>query len=343
MMFGGANSMVYTNMIQALLMIIVAVVLLTSGYEHFSAGIKGFIDKLAAIDPLLVAPLNPKSFLFRDWFEVAVCQLVVGVAIVCQPHIITRSLLLKNDKDVNRYLITGVLIEILFFFVVFAGLYARLRFPDLTINGQAVPLDGVLSAYVVSEFPVYVGLVVVLGLISAGLSTLEGLIQSLSTSISSDLLQPLAGKWLIRDEQNPQGLIPAILLNRLVIVVLGVLAVIVSWQQLIAPDLSVGIFAQNGVYAYFSAAFVPVLFGTFIKNVPLRVPVAGAVTATLVHFSVYYGRLTPYMEAPVRNPGIAAALAILSAVAVAGLLYLLGTVRTAGTGHALSVQEKKSA
>lgn len=337
MMFGGANSMVYTNMIQALLMIAVAIILLTSGYAHFSAGVKGFMDKLAAIDPLLTAPLNPKSYLFRDWFEVAFCQLVVGVAIVCQPHIITRSLLLKNDKDVNRYLLTGVLVEILFFFVVFAGLYARLRFPDLTINGQAVPLDGILSAYVVSEFPVYVGLIVVLGLISAGLSTLEGLIQSLSTSISSDLLKPLAGKWLIRDEQNPQGLIPAILLNRLVIVVLGVLAIIVSWQQLVAPDLSVGIFAQNGVYAYFSAAFVPVLFGTFVKNVPLRVPVAGAVTATVVHFAVYYGRLTPYMEAPVRNPGIAAALAILSAVAIAGVLYWVGT------GHALSVHEKKSA
>ena len=35
MMFGGANSMVYTNMIQASLMIVVAIILLTSGFEHF--------------------------------------------------------------------------------------------------------------------------------------------------------------------------------------------------------------------------------------------------------------------------------------------------------------------
>ncbi|MFZ1750664.1 MAG: sodium:solute symporter, partial [Saprospiraceae bacterium] len=38
-MFGGANSMVYTNTIQAVLMIIVAIILLTSGYEHFSQGL----------------------------------------------------------------------------------------------------------------------------------------------------------------------------------------------------------------------------------------------------------------------------------------------------------------
>ncbi len=50
MMFGGANSMVYTNAIQAAVMLIVAVILLTSGYEHFSHGVHGFLDKLAAID-----------------------------------------------------------------------------------------------------------------------------------------------------------------------------------------------------------------------------------------------------------------------------------------------------
>jgi len=38
MMFGGANSMVYTNTVQAILMLIVAFVLLGSGHEHFAAG-----------------------------------------------------------------------------------------------------------------------------------------------------------------------------------------------------------------------------------------------------------------------------------------------------------------
>ncbi len=54
MMFGGANSMVYTNMIQAVLMLIVAFLLLGSGYEHFSQGVHGFLAKLQAVDPALV-------------------------------------------------------------------------------------------------------------------------------------------------------------------------------------------------------------------------------------------------------------------------------------------------
>ncbi len=304
MMFGGANSMVYTNMVQALLMLIVAVILLTSGFDHFAAGVDGFLAKLKAIDPQLVQPTNASSPLFRDFFEIIFCQVVVGVAVVCQPHIITKSLLLKDDKQVNKYLITGVTVEILFFLVVFAGLYARLEFPNLTYNGEPIALDGVLSSYVVSRFPVYVGLIVVMGLISAGLSTLEGLIQTLSTSITNDVIKEIFPRWTI----NP------VTINRFTIMVLAVISFGFSYQQLVSPDLSVGIFAQNGVYAYFSAAFVPVLFGMFLKDVPTWVPFSSSIASVVIHFSVYYGRLGPYMQEAVRNPAIASTAAILGSL-----------------------------
>ena len=319
MMFGGANSMVYTNMAQALLMVVVAVILLGSGYEHFSAGVKGFLDSLAAIDPQLTAATYPESPLFRDFFEIIFCQAVVGIAIVCQPHIITKSLLLKSDSDVNKFLTTAIVVEILFFFVVFAGFYARLAFPELTLNGEALPMDSIIPSYVVAEFPVFVGLIVVLGLISAGISTLEGLIQSLSTTITSDILDQHLGHKLFAGEDGGQK---KVAVNKLVIVGLALLSFGFSYDQLVNPNLSVAIFAQNGVYAYFSAAFIPVLFGTFLKDTPTIAPVAGTLTAVGVHFAVYYGGLTPYMEGSVRNPAIASTLAILAAVVVAGSLYL---------------------
>ena len=313
MMFGGANSMVYTNTIQASLMIVVAIILLTSGYEHFANGFDGFLRKLTAIDPMLGKVKNPTSPLFRDYFEIFFCQAVVGIAIVCQPHIITKSLLLKNDKQVNTYLFVGVVVEFLFFLVVFAGLYARLEFPSLTLNGNDISLDGVLSTYVVRKFSVGIGIIVIMGLISAGLSTLEGLIQSLSTTITQDVIQPIFGV--------PR--IPPVILNRLTIVSLAVLSGLLSYQQLIAPDLSVGIFAQNGVYAYFSAAFVPVLFGTFLKQVPFHVPFISSVAAMVIHFSVYYGRITSYMHEEVRNPAIASTMAILGSLLIGLVLYAL--------------------
>ncbi len=317
MMFGGANSMVYTNTIQALLMLIVAFVLLGSGFEHFKDGVDGFLHKLAAIDPALVTATNPSSPLFRDYFEIVFCNLIVGIAIVCQPHILTKSLLLKKESDVNKYLITGIIVEAIFFAVVIAGLYARLSFPDLSVNGQKINMDGIIPAYVVAEFPVYVGIIVVMGLLSAGLSTLEGLIQSLSATITNDIILPLSGMKK-EDESDAKRLVQ---INKLVIIVLAFVAIWLTRQQLLHPNLSVGIFAQNGVYAFFSAAFMPVLLGIFSKNTPRIAPVAASITAVIVHFSVYYIGITPYMQGAVRNPAIAAALAILSSVAV-GLIML---------------------
>jgi sodium/pantothenate symporter len=135
------------------------------------------------------------------------------------------------------------------------------------------------------------------------------------------MIKPLTGKRLIKNGGG--GIISELFLNKIVIGILATVALTLSYQQLVAPDLSVGIFAQNGVYAFFSAAFVPVIFGIFLKEVPKAAPIAASVTALVVHFSVYYGRLTHYMEAGTRNPGIASALAIVSSVCVGTALYFL--------------------
>ncbi|MGD9898118.1 MAG: sodium/pantothenate symporter [Calditrichaceae bacterium] len=321
MMFGGANSMVYTNTVQAILMLIVAFILLGSGYEHFSNGVRGFLDKLSSIDPKMVQTTNDSSFLFRDYFEIFFAQIVVGVAIVCQPHIITKSLLLKTDKDVNRYLVVGIITEIIFFLVVITGLYARITFPDLSVNGAPLKMDGIMSAYVVSEFPVYVGLIVVLGLISAGISTLEGLIQALGTTITSDIIKPLFGKYYPENESKKSFL--EVSINRVAIVILGIISIYISYDQLINPKLSVAIFAQNGVYAYFAAAFVPILFGMFLKDVPKAAPITASVTAIIVHFTMYYGKIAvPFSKSSGENPGVAAAVAIISSVIAGYLVYI---------------------
>ena len=326
MMFGGANSMVYTNTIQAVIMLVVAVILLGSGLEHFTGGLGGFVAKLRAIDPDLTSLYNLESPLFRDGFEVIFCTVVVGVAIVCQPHIITKSLLLKRERDVNHYLIAGVIVQTTFFMVVIVGLYARLAFPALEHQGQTIAPDSVTSTYLVTQFPWYVGVVVFLGLISAGMSTLEGLIQSMSLIITNDLIKNVHGA-VTGGELSDRFLF---VLNRVVIVALAAVSFALAYRQLIAPNLSVIIFAQLGVYAFFAAAFVPVLFGTFLDDTPAIAAIGASVTAVTVHYALYYTGQDyfPYfVDVSVKNPGISTALGIVAATVVGGGLYLLARRR----------------
>jgi sodium/pantothenate symporter len=340
MMFGGANSMVYTNTIQAVIMLFVAVMLLSSGYPYLKDGLFVFFDKLAAISPELVKPTNPGSPLFRDYFEIIFAQVIVGAAVVCQPHIITKSLLLKKESDVNKYLIAAVVIQGLFFSVVFVGFYARLSFPDLTVNGKPLGIDGVVPAYVVSVFSegwvaIGMGLIIVLGLISAGLSTIEGLIQSVSTTITSDIVKPLFGNAIKHDKKY-------ILINRLVIAAMAIASFFAARQQLLHPNLSVAIFAQNGVYAFFSIAFIPIVFGIFVREASLRTALTGSITALLVYFLAYYvspwliskyglslGFFDHYFSGKVQNPAIAAALAILISTIISASVHLVSRNKTA--------------
>lgn len=321
MMFGGANSMVYTNSIQAVIKVGVAIILLTSGYQHFSGGIHSFVDKLAAIDPKLVGTVNTSSFLFRDYFEIIVCQFIIGFAIICQPHLITKSLLLKSDKDMNKFLATAVITLMLLFIVVITGLYARIIFPTLTNNGAPLKLDGVIPAYVMKEFPVYLGVILVMGLLSSGLATLEGLIQSISTTITTDIITPLGKNLLPKESAKKEKTL--FFINKVVIVFMAAISIYFSIDQLLNPKLSVGIFAQNGVYAYFSAAFVPILFGLFLKKTTRQAAVSASVAAILVHFTMYYGKIkVPFSLATGENPGVAAAIAIVTSLIIGYIVYL---------------------
>lgn len=333
MMFGGANSMVYTNMVQAIVMVIVAVILITSGIQFFNNGLGGFFDQLSSINPLLTSTTNPESPLFRNYIEIILAQLIVGIAVVVQPHIITKSLLLKEEKDVNSYLITSVIIQLLFYSVVIAGLYARLTFPDLTADGVKLNNDSIIPTYVMHAFSggiwaVLVGLLVILGLISAGFSTVEGLIQSLSTTLTTDLIKPIFGKQIKKEDSY-------LLINKIVIVVLAVISFFIARDQLLYPKLSVAIFAQNGVYAYFSILFVPIIFGIFMKSISLKVPVTASIVALISYYSAYYlfpylyqqgwvdfGYFNIFLKDAIQNPAIAAATAILVSVITGFGMYL---------------------
>ncbi|HUX53077.1 MAG TPA: hypothetical protein VMV56_01545, partial [Williamwhitmania sp.] len=146
---------------------------------------------------------------------------------------------------------------------------------------------------------------------------------------TNDIIKPLWGdKKSFADRKY-------IRLNRAAIVALAIVAFVMSRNQLLHPKLSVAILAQNGVYAYFSIIFVPILMGVFLKNIKVWIPFVASVVAALTHFSVYYffpflhshgvnfGFYNKYLEGVVRNPAIAASSAIvLSAIVGFGLMYL---------------------
>jgi SSS family solute:Na+ symporter/sodium/pantothenate symporter len=296
-LLGGASLHVVSNSVQAMTMLAVAVLLVASGIEIFSGGLGGFFERLDAVAPFYGSMTNPDSLLFRDLFEVVVANFVIGVAIIMQPHIISKSLYLRTERDVNVYLVTAMVAGTVFTTVLLLGLYAR-----ISMGADFTP-DAVVPSYIAASFAPGLRALIMLGLLAAGFSTLEGIILALSTIFANDLWANLARTAGV-EERVVKGRLLGV--GRIFLVVLAPVTAFLAWRQIVAPSLSVAIFAQNGVYGLFAATFAPVVFGLFSKRATAGLAAAAAVAALVVHFGMYYGGITHYHN----NPAVPATFAL---------------------------------
>lgn len=308
---GGAALHVWSNSLQAVTMIVVAVLLVASGWSFLSGGLGGFAERLAAVGPHFGGWTNPDSLLFRTFGETVVANFIIGLAIIMQPHIMSKALYLRSDRDVNKYLLTAIIAGTIFTAVLIVGLYARMEL------GADVAPDKAVSAYLVTHFGPWLRSLVMLGILAAGFSTLEGVALALSTIFANDLygsLRRIRGKASADEEQT---LLKA---GRWFLVVLAPVTLGLSWWQVVRPNLSVAIFAQNGIYGLFAATFAPVLFGIFSRRASKGLVITASVSALLIHFGMYYLKITSFAN----NPAVPAACAI----TVSTLIMLIGTMLT---------------
>lgn len=304
---GGASAHVWTNTVQAIIMILVACILLGSGYSLFQDGIGQFFARLSAVGEHYGSFVNPESKLFRDLFEVIVCNFIIGIAIITQPHVISKALFLRTERDMNRYLATAIVVETLFFSLLFVGLYARLFMPDTTL-----PVDRVISVYIVQMFSPLLRAVIMLGVLAAGFSTMEGILLSLSTIFSNDFYRNVVQSFGAGMDEA-EGKRRLLRVSKTFLVILAPITFVLSYDQFLHPSLSVALFAQNGVYGLFSATFVPILFGVFARTMNSKVIFFASLTALIVHFGMSYGHITVYYN----NPAVTATAALISSLVVA--------------------------
>jgi len=320
-LFGGASLHIWSNSVQAITMLAVAVILVASGAAIFGDGVAGFFGRLDAVAPHFGSMTNPDSLLFRDLFEVVVANFIIGLAIIMQPHIISKSLYLRSERDVNTYLVTAMVAGTVFTAVLLVGLYARI---DL---GGDLPPDRVVATYIATGFAPGLRAFIMLGVLAAGFSTLEGVILALSTIFGNDFYGTIArARGVAADRLNSQLL----RVGRIFLIALAPITLLLAWRQIVAPSLSVAIFAQNGIYGLFAATFAPVLFGIFSKRTSAPLAFAAAITALVVHFGMYYGGITHYHN----NPAVPATCAlVISTLVMAIGVALLRNEKGTVSGH----------
>ena len=309
---GGTYAHVLTNLLQGSLMIIVTVIVLGSCIWVAWQQPGSTVDALRAIDPGLVAPVNADGKLFNDFFSIYVAGFVVGAILVCQPHILTKALYVKDDRAVRNYLIVFAIIFSMFQMLMVVGFFAHFVVPDTALvdaaSGQ-FRQDLVMTMYLKSIFPEAVFTFVSIVLLAAAMSTLDGLLVSISTITANDLVLNVIGKRRREHLSHEQQMAYALRASHVVLVVIAIAAFLINLQ----PPKLLGIFGQTGVYGLTAAAAPPLLLGVMFRKLPIAFVWAGSAIALLVHFVLFFqgDAMFPDSTLTFANPGVTVSLATL--------------------------------
>jgi len=307
---GGTYAHVLTNMLQGSLMIIVTILVVGSCVWLAMQQPGSSVDALRAADPNLVALVNTEGNLFNSVYSIYVAGFIIGAIVVCQPHILTKALYVKDDRDVKYYLIVFAIVFALFQMLGLVGFFAHLAVPPEALvdaaSGQ-FRQDLVMTEYLKAMFPPWVFTVVSVVLLAAAMSTLDGLLVSMSTITANDLVLNLVERRQHHDETQQMAL--ALKVSHVVLVLIAVAAFLINLQ----PPKLLGIFGQIGVYGLTAAAAPPLLLGVLFNRVPVALVWLGSAAALLIHFGLFFKGADwfPMSTFTFGNPGVTASLATL--------------------------------
>lgn len=297
-LMGGTYAHAYTNTLQGVMMLLIAIALFVQGLGYFSGG---FAAQLETVSANYAKVFNPESNLYFNFFSVFAAGFIVTFALMLQPHILTKVLYLKSEKDINRFITVAVVVGFCFSLMLAIGFYARLA--GLEINAQdTVVREYLLHQFGQSQWGQYFLTFVFITLLAAGMSTLDGILVSLSAMVVKDIVVPLT-------HDQSRGLS----LSRWVLVAVGVVGGALAWH----PPALIGLFAQKGVYGLAAASFVPLLFGVVWRGVlPVWLMFSAAILALSAH-------LLLNLALGVANPAVSASYAILLSTGYALVALLI--------------------
>ncbi|MEO0952618.1 MAG: hypothetical protein AAFY44_15050, partial [Pseudomonadota bacterium] len=266
-------------------------------------------------EPTLLMAVNPDGALFNSVFSNYVAGFVIGAVVVCQPHILTKALYVKDDRAVRQYLTVFTVVFALFLLLVTVGFVAHLVVPDSALidpTTGAFRQDLVMTAYLQTMFPDWMFTIIAVVLLAAAMSTLDGLLVSLSTITANDLVLNVLPERL-RDGLDETGRMKlAMRASHVVLVAIAVAAYVINLN----PPRLLSVFGQVGVYGLAVAATPPLIAGVLSRRPTVGAAFVASLSALLIHFGLYaYGASWfPDSGLAFANPGVTAAIAAIIVV-----------------------------
>ncbi|MCK5378758.1 MAG: sodium/proline symporter [Acidobacteria bacterium] len=211
-LMGGFRAVAWTDLFQGLL-VAAGVVILPLYAVARLGGFGSLFQGLAAIDPNLLSAgggrMGPALWGF------IVGELGIGLGYPGMPHVVTRYMAARNDREVRRLRIIAMLWGVAVFYGAgLAGLVGRVMLPDLA-DGETALIALALNLV----HPVIAGLLLA-AVISAVLSTVSSQLLVAASAVSYDIVEGAMN--LKQDDRR------SLVLGRWTVAVVGILGVLIA-------------------------------------------------------------------------------------------------------------------
>ena len=284
---GGIKGVLYTDAFQGTIMTVCMLILVIFTYSQLG-GITSAHQKLADLMEIpaiqeATAGLAANGFLgwtsmpkfgSRLWFTlVSTIVMGVGIGVLAQPQLAVRFMMVKSKRELNRAVpVGGVFILLMTGIAFIVGSLSNVFFFEETgkiATAAAGGGDYVIPTFIKVFMPSWFGVIFLIAMLSAAMSTLSSQSHAMSTSLSRDIITVKNKSqltWLPKI-----GVLVSILLTTMLAYYL--------------PKLNVPLIIAAGTAIFFglcAAAFLPMYIGAlFFKKLSKKAAVAGMLTGSI--------------------------------------------------------------
>ena len=192
---GGLRAVVFTDILQAVIILLGSSILLFSILGQFDYSWDKAVASIPAQNMSVIQPADDETL---PWVGTLFGIPILGFYFWCTTQFISQRILGARDLDNARWgaLLGGALKLPVIFLMVMPGVFAMSIFPDIQVS------DMVFAELIIRLLPVGVVGIVLAGLIAAIMSSLDSALNSSSTLIVMDFIQPsrpeLSTKQIVR-------------------------------------------------------------------------------------------------------------------------------------------------
>jgi sodium/proline symporter len=235
---GGFRAVAWTDLFQGLL-VAAALIALPLYAVYRLGGFGALVQGLGAIDPHLLSAAGDRTGPVLWGFVIG--QLGIGLGYPGMPHVITRYMATRDDRQVQRLQLIAMMWGIVVFYGAgLVGLAGRVMLPELADGEQALMALALRLVH-----PVLAGLLLA-AVISAILSTVSSQLLVAASAVSYDVVEESLGK--ARDDRR------SLILGRWTVALVGLIGIAVALSEVRLVFWFV-LFAWSGL----GAAFAPLI------------------------------------------------------------------------------------